>query len=233
MLQIGYFYFYSSFAIFFMLIPPKTVDLKKAGQAPVFRPAKKLPTPPPAPRTEEKSAPSAPAASLARRQAIDQVYEQSDNSAAIKNQRDLQTISRPARRLASARFLKNAAVLAALIILAAAGFFYWSGRKPAPVPAAPLAWYLVKLTNNEIFYGQIGDLSADPLVVKNVYYNYNDQKGAGADQEPGGNIRLVKKGQETYGPDGTLAIVRGQVLLMEPLREDSKVLKAILDYENK
>jgi len=55
------------------------------------------------------------------------------------------------------------------------------------------------------------------------------------DKETGaaGNLRLVKKGKETYGPSGVMEVVRSNVVYMDILKEDSKVLKAILDYENK
>ncbi|MFH0923104.1 MAG: hypothetical protein V1825_00025, partial [Candidatus Falkowbacteria bacterium] len=46
-----------------------------------------------------------------------------------------------------------------------------------------------------------------------------------------GSIRLVKRGKETHGPSGVMNIVRAQVVYMEPLDEESKVLKAILNYE--
>lgn len=92
-------------------------------------------------------------------------------------------------------------------------------------------WYAVKLVNGEIFYGQIADTKADPVVMKNVYYDYDQAKGDKKEISQTGNIRLVKRGQETYGPAGTMDIVRAQVLFMEPLKPDSKVLKAILEYE--
>ena len=89
-------------------------------------------------------------------------------------------------------------------------------------------WYAVKLANEEIYYGRINDLSADPVVMSDVYYNYNqDEKEA----SEAGNIRLVKRGNETHGPAGTMNIPRAQVVYMESLSEDSKVLRAILENE--
>src|SRR3989339_459838 len=74
---------------------------------------------------------------------------------------------------------------------------------------------------------------ADPVVVEKVYYDYDQLNGkdvSGGEGETG-NLRLVKRGKETHGPEGTMNIVRSQVLFMEPLKEESKVLKAILNYE--
>jgi hypothetical protein len=93
-------------------------------------------------------------------------------------------------------------------------------------------WYMVKLANGESFYGKIGDLASDPVTIENVYYNYNQAKDSKEDAlDPVQNLRLVKRGKETYGPSGTLEIVRSQLVYMEALSADSKVLKAIYDYE--
>ena len=91
-------------------------------------------------------------------------------------------------------------------------------------------WYAVKLVNEEVYYGQVADATADPVVLYNVYYDYDQAIG---EEEPKeiGNLRLVKRGKETHGPSGTMNVVRAQVLYMEPLKEDSKVLQAILEYE--
>jgi len=75
-------------------------------------------------------------------------------------------------------------------------------------------------------------------VIDNVYYDY-DQLSSSAkatedkNNDQTGQIRLVKRGKETHGPSGSLDVVRMQVLYMEPLADDSKVLKAIVEYEKK
>ena len=96
-------------------------------------------------------------------------------------------------------------------------------------------WYAVKLVNNEIYYGQIGDTKADPVTVKNVYYNYNQAIGDNAENDSApdesGNLRLVKRGEEIHGPTGEMSIVRSQILFIEQMKEDSNVLNAILNYE--
>jgi hypothetical protein len=96
-------------------------------------------------------------------------------------------------------------------------------------------WYAIKLVNNEIYYGQIGDIKSDPVVVSNVYYDYDQANGkaTSSGDETTGSLRLVKRGKETHGPSGTMDIVRSQIIFMEPLKDDSKVLGAILDYEKK
>lgn len=119
-------------------------------------------------------------------------------------------------------------ILSAVILVF--GFFYYQDSyKPKKAEQSNI-WYSIKLVDGEIFYGQIEDISSDPVVMKNTYYNY-DQIKAGEDISETGNIRLVKRGQETHGPTGDVNIIRSQILFVEPLGDDSKVLKAILDYE--
>lgn len=151
--------------------------------------------------------------------------------------KDLGKISRPKVKEAPAGLIKVVIfILAALVIGATVYFLFFRSKGEAGPPRAA-DWYAVKLTDGEIFYGQIADVKADPVVMNNVYYNYDQTKqtGAGKDlsrtAEETGNIRLVKRGKETHGPDGSMDIVRAQVLFMEPLKADSKVLQAILEYE--
>ena len=112
------------------------------------------------------------------------------------------------------------------------GKSFWG--KKVEVESNKNFWYSLKLINGEFYYGQIKDTGADPVVLENVYYNYdqiNSEQDANGEKSESGNLRLVKRGKETHGPDGSMSIVRMQVVYMEALSEDSKVLKAILDYE--
>ena len=126
-------------------------------------------------------------------------------------------------------------VLIAIIIIF--GFYLFNNKKeikPVEVESNKNFWYSVKLINGEFYYGQIKNTGDDPVVLENVYYNYdqiNSEQDENGEKKESGNLRLVKRGKETHGPDGSMSIVRTQVVYMEPLREDSKVLKAILDYE--
>lgn len=154
------------------------------------------------------------------------VYKESDST--------LKTINHPPRGEKN-KFLSGG-VLAVLIFLALAlvsTFFYYQDIYQPKKEELGRAWYSVKLVDGEVYYGQVEDTSSDPVVIKNVYYNYDQiNEGDKAEAEIG-NIRLVKRGQETHGPDGSMNVVRSQVLFMEQLNKDSKVLKAILEYEKR
>ncbi|MFH0955808.1 MAG: hypothetical protein V1801_01160 [Candidatus Falkowbacteria bacterium] len=162
---------------------------------------------------------------------LEKIYHDED---AAKPKTDLKKISQPKIKEPREGLVKLIVFILAFLIIgftAYSLFFKDNGwfNKPAEAPV----WYAVKLVNGEIFYGQIFDTKADPVVMANVYYNYDQakEKDGSKTVDETGNLRLVKRGQETHGPDGTMDIVRSQILLMEPLKSDSKVLQAILNYE--
>jgi hypothetical protein len=155
---------------------------------------------------------------------------------------EFQKFNRPAAPRFSEALIKRV-LLAAGALLVIILIFYLAGHRGGGKPvenkvntnpvAENLKWYAVKLTNNEIYYGQISDIKADPVVVTNVYYDYDMKNSASSTSAETGSLRLVKRGNETHEPTGTMDVVRVQVLFMEPLKDDSKVLQAIKEYEKK
>ena len=166
-------------------------------------------------------------------EAIDQVFNDEESK------QDFQKISRPVNSKGNGKDAIYKQVIFVLVVIIIAFGFYLFNSKNKETEAVKSesnknSWYSVKLINNEFYYGQIKDTSADPIVLENVYYNYdqiNSEQNADVEKQESGNLRLVKRGKETHGPDGSMSIVRTQVVYMEPLEEESKVLKAILDYE--
>jgi len=152
---------------------------------------------------------------------------------------NLKTFSRPESKEAPQGLIRLTVLVLAVLAVGATVYFLFGRAKGQPAADFKAEnWYAVKLVDGEIFYGQVADVKADPVVIDNVYYNYDQAKQAAAGDkdlskrvEETGNIRLVKRGQETHGPAGSMSLVRAQVLFMEPLKTESKVLKAILEYE--
>lgn len=56
-------------------------------------------------------------------------------------------------------------VLAVILVVILAGFWVFFHRD-----SDEAGWYAVKLINEEIYYGQIADLSADPVALSDVYF---------------------------------------------------------------
>ncbi|RMD59685.1 hypothetical protein D6821_00675 [Candidatus Parcubacteria bacterium] len=205
-----------------------TVNLRKKLEQDKkrVRPARSLASN--APTKAKAAIKTSPTAKVNKAKAIDKVLQE----AAEPANQNLQTMARPQ---SSANYNWFKTIL--LIIILGAGLWGFYHFKPSTSPAANPSiqprWYMVKLVNGEIFYGLIEDTKADPVVIKNVYYNYDQTRDKKEGEEQKTGLRLVKRGGEKYDPDGTLNIVRTQILYMEPLREDSRVLKAIRDYESR
>ena len=160
---------------------------------------------------------------------LEKIYRGED---AIEPKADLKTISRPKDRPSREGLIKLIVFILAILAVGVAVYFLFF-TKSAAIDLKAKDWYAIKLVNGEIFYGQVADVKADPVAIDNVYYNYDQakEKDASKAAPETGNLRLVKRGKETHGPVGSMNVVRTQVLYFEALNADSKVLKAILEYE--
>ncbi|MCX6796380.1 MAG: hypothetical protein NTW06_02680 [Candidatus Falkowbacteria bacterium] len=161
---------------------------------------------------------------------IDEVYQPTVGG----HEENLRKISRPIVKKDYGNWYKI--ILAILAVGLIVGGFYIYQHKAKPPQAennSTTHWYAVKLQNNEVYYGQIDNTSGDPVVIKNVYYDYDEMNKGEKETNTTDTLRLVKKGKETYGPAGVMELVRSNIIYMDLLKADSKVLKAILDYENK
>ncbi len=158
---------------------------------------------------------------------IEHLYNDEDNS-----RKNWQKFDKAKEKKVNESFVKRVVFFLFILIVGSVLYWllFWQKDEQAELINNKSEWYAVKLVNEEVYYGQVADATADPIVLHNVYYNY-DQAIGGEEAKETGNLRLVKRGKETHGPSGTMNVVRTQVLYMEPLKEDSKVLKAILEYE--
>ncbi len=174
-----------------------------------------------------------------RAEEIDQVY---NNNTAENIKRELSQIDKPNISADYSAIYKQLFFLLIVFLFAGAAFYFYSHRNKDPQDAIEKIgveyqtgkWYSVRLTSKEEFYGYIKNISSDPVVLENVYYKYNQSVGdaeSPIEETTNSSIRLVKRGKEAHGPDGSMNIVRSQVLYMEPLGPESKILKAILDNQ--
>lgn len=77
----------------------------------------------------------------------------------------------------------------------------------------------VFLTNDQIYFGHLKNISSDYLILYDVYYVKIDESGAG---------KLVKLGQiEPHRPVNEMIINREHVLFWENLNPDSPVAQTI------
>lgn len=152
--------------------------------------------------------------------------------------KDWQKISQPEIGRPLDGLIRLIVFILAILVIGATVYFLFFRAKSAADPAKANNWYAVKLVDGTVYYGQIFDLKANPLVIKNAYYNYDQAKQTDGSKasaktiEETGNLRLVKRGKETQGGDGSIIVYPSNGWpIVEPLRTDSKVLQAILQYE--
>ena len=81
------------------------------------------------------------------------------------------------------------------------------------------AYQAVFLSNDQIYFGRLKNVSSDYLILKDVYYVKVGESGAG---------QLIKLGAtEPHGPKDEMIINKDQVMFWENLRFDSPIVKGI------
>jgi hypothetical protein len=122
--------------------------------------------------------------------------------------------------------------LAVLAVLAAAAYWaYGAAMRRADASVADASRYqAVFLTNGQAYFGKASNVSGQYIRLENVYYLVINRplqnQSEGEEQKDGPKYTLMKLGQELHGPD-SMSINRDQVLFIENLKEDSKVMAAI------
>lgn len=93
-------------------------------------------------------------------------------------------------------------------------------------------WVAVFLTNDQVYFGKIKNLSRHDLGLENIFYLEQDD----FDQETGmpkAGKELIKLGNEIHGPKDFMLITRQHVLFLENLTEQGQVVKAIKEYQKR
>ena len=91
--------------------------------------------------------------------------------------------------------------------------------------ADPDTYQAVFLTNDQIYFGHLKNISPDYLILSDVFYVKINEGGTG---------QLVKLGAgEPHGPRDEMIINQDQVLFWENLKPDSQVIKTIQSMQQK
>ncbi|HEU0051239.1 MAG TPA: hypothetical protein VFQ60_04270 [Patescibacteria group bacterium] len=115
----------------------------------------------------------------------------------------------------------SAVILIALAIILGCFIFLSNGKRAGT--------YAVFLTNGQVYFGSIASTRSQTLLLKDIYYIQPKDET----QKPGGDVTLAKFGNEFHGPEDWMEISRSQIVMIEKLREDSKLLQAIRSYGKK
>jgi len=88
------------------------------------------------------------------------------------------------------------------------------------------SWQAVFLTNDQVYFGKLKDLTAKYVTLDKIFYlRVASPLQQGATGQPA--LNLVKLGAELHGPEDTMYIPKDRILFWENLRADSQVVQAI------
>lgn len=136
-------------------------------------------------------------------------------------------------------------VLAVVILLVIVGavlfrdklFPSQDGEKTGTQAEETLSGYqAVFLTNGQVYFGKLSDVSATYATLNDIYYLQVTQPPLQGSQPEGAQqaqpqLSLVKLGQELHGPVDEMKINREQILFFEDIKEDGRVMQAIREYQ--
>lgn len=121
-------------------------------------------------------------------------------------------------------------ILIILVVLAGTCSFYWQTR----VWAEESKYKAVFLNNGQVYFGKVSHQYSSWVDLKDIYYlqvkePLQDQAQAANAQN---DLNLVKLGNELHGPTDEMQILKNNILFIETLSPESKVLKAIAQQKN-
>jgi hypothetical protein len=139
------------------------------------------------------------------------------------------------------------AAVFALVLVGAAGWTLAGSKSKGTVLGANTSYQAVFLTNGQVYFGKISE-DGSWMKLTDIYYlqvTQPLQQTANADTSktatPSGtstppsqsNIQLVKLGSELHGPEDAMYVEKDKILFWENMKDDSKVVQAIHQYQSK
>lgn len=136
------------------------------------------------------------------------------------------------------RLVKPLIVLAVVAAIVIIGWLVWSNSRGFGSTIDNSKYQAVFFSNGQVYFGKLKMTSSDSMVLSKVYYlkspageSGTDNPQGSSDSETGGNVQLIKLGNEIHGPEDAMEISRDQVLFFENLKNDSQVSKLMKEYK--
>lgn len=120
-------------------------------------------------------------------------------------------------------------VFVVVLTILTLGLGWFICRFPSDTIALTSEYQAVFLDNGQVYFGKITAQRSDYLRLTEVFYL---QSGTSA-MDSEANVALVKLGNEMHGPQDQMFIRAERVLFVENLKDDSKVVQAIQQYQSK
>lgn len=115
------------------------------------------------------------------------------------------------------------------------------GKQPAKTeqkqeskPEAKSSGYsAVFLANDQVYFGKLADANSQYPKLTEVYYLRVDRKlqPPPATESAQPDVQLVKLGNELHGPVDEIRFNREQILYIEDLKDDSRIVAAIKEFK--
>lgn len=138
------------------------------------------------------------------------------------------------RELRISTFVVVVGCVLIIILLAAWLGLTVPGIKPESSQINKNEYQAVFLTNGQVYFGKLGTLNSSYLVLTNIFYlqsNGSSNTTSSPQPKTNNNLTLVKLGQsELHAPEDKMVINQSQVSFWENLKDSSKVVTAIKQY---
>lgn len=123
----------------------------------------------------------------------------------------------------------------AILAISVAALFYFGNPSESKFLATNKV-QAVFLTNGQVYFGNVKEISPKYIDLENIYYlstqqsQPNNQSSNNSNNQQN-NFSLVKLGCELHGPYDQMVISTSQVSFWENLRDDGQVVKAIKQWQ--
>lgn len=132
--------------------------------------------------------------------------------------------------------------IAVTVILAAAGWFVYSKSTNHDIGIDKDKYQAVFLVGGQVYFGRLEVVDGNYLKLLDVFYpqlSATNQDSPTGDSDNINNtsdtsnnsLKLTKLGGEIHGPEDKMIVNRQQVLFIENLKPDSKVVQLIKDHK--
>ncbi|MBN1778766.1 MAG: hypothetical protein JW816_00895 [Candidatus Buchananbacteria bacterium] len=139
--------------------------------------------------------------------------------------------------------LRGLITLIVIIIIVAGGIYFlnrYTGNGLLGGSSQKADYQAVFLDNGQVYFGKITKMADDYINLRDIYYLQavdqplqTSQQGdttTTANQQTQQQLKLIKLGNEIHGPKDEMSINRSHVVIIEDLKDDSQVVKAIKNY---
>ena len=118
-----------------------------------------------------------------------------------------------------------------VVVVAIVGYYL---MKAGSVGKSGADYQAVFLSNGQVYFGKTSGEGSNIVKLSDIYYLRVQQQvqpkdSESTDQQP--QVSLVKLGNEIHGPVDQMRINKDQILFIEDLKEDGKVVTAIHNFQ--